>query len=93
MKANLGNQAKIYTTMNTRDEFRNVSVTKWAWSTHATVSASLLVPAAGLMQAGSAAATADARSYTLCLKKFPPLNSVTLSNLNRFQNFALLESI
>jgi len=53
--------------MNTRYEFRNVSVTLsvtevgvdgWAWSTHATVSASLL-PAASSMQAGLAAATAD----------------------------------
>jgi len=56
--------------MNTRDEFRNVSVTLsvtemgvagWAWSTHATVSASLL-PAAGSMQAGLAAATADGQA-------------------------------
>jgi len=53
--------------MNTRDEFRNVSVTVsvtevgvagWSWSTHATAAASLL-PAASSMQAGLAAATAD----------------------------------
>jgi len=49
--------------MNTRDEFRNVSVTVvgmagWAWSTHATATASLL-PATGSMQAGLAVATAD----------------------------------
>jgi len=53
--------------MNTPYEFRNVSVTVsvtevgvagWAWSIHATVSASLL-PATGSMQAGLAVATAD----------------------------------
>ena len=51
------------TAMNTRYEFRNVSVTEvgvagWAWSTHATVSANLL-PAASSMQADLAAATTD----------------------------------
>jgi len=55
------------TAMNTRYEFRNVSVTLsvtevgvagWAWSTHATVSANLL-PAASSMQADLAAATTD----------------------------------
>jgi len=48
--------------MNTRVEFRNVSVTVvgvagWVWSTHATATASLL-PATGSMQAGLAVATA-----------------------------------
>ena len=42
------NSLRTTTTMKTRDEFRNVSVTvtgawsKWAWSTHATLSAGLL---------------------------------------------------
>jgi len=31
--------------------------------------------------------------YTLCLKKFPPLNSVTLSNRNRSSIFSLPESV
>jgi len=67
VKITLGDVVVITTTMNTRDEFRNVSVTVpvtevgvagWSWSTHAAAAASLL-PAISSMQAGLVAATAD----------------------------------
>jgi len=73
----------ITTIVKARDEFRNVSVTQavsvtaglhtgagLAWSTHATVSVSLL-PAAGSMRDGLAAAKADGQRDKLVYGEAP----------------------